>query len=139
VIDSVRETLDATLGAPKRERGEDTVTLTYQAESEMPPVVPMKLKVEINTREHFSILGYQEHPFSIKSRWYSGSCLLKTYSLDELLGTKLRALYQRRKGRDLFDLWLGLTRGKADPQKIVQVFKRYLNAKGLKVSRKEHR
>gem|GEM_PF-3333175 len=27
------------------------------------------------------------------------------YATTELLGTKLRALYQRRKGRDLFDLW----------------------------------
>jgi len=29
--------------------------------------------------------------------------------LEELLGTKLRALYQRRKGRDLFDLAVALT------------------------------
>jgi predicted nucleotidyltransferase component of viral defense system len=28
-----------------------------------------------------------------------------TYELDELMATKLRALYQRRKDRDLFDLW----------------------------------
>ncbi len=28
-----------------------------------------------------------------------------TYELAELTGTRLRAVYQRRKGRDLFDLW----------------------------------
>ena len=33
----------------------------------------------------------------------SGKCEITTYSLNELLGTKLRALYQRKKGRDLFD------------------------------------
>jgi predicted nucleotidyltransferase component of viral defense system len=139
VIDAVRDTLDGLLGAPKRERGEDSVTLTYRAESEIPPVVPMKLKVEINTREHFSVLGYQEYPFSIKSRWYSGSCKLRTYGLDELLGTKLRALYQRRKGRDLFDLWLGLTDGKANPANVVKIFREYMKKEGLKISQKDYR
>lgn len=139
VIDAVRETLDGTLGTPKRERGEDSVTLAYRVESEIPPVVPIRLKVEINTREHFSVLGYQEHTFSIDSRWYSGSCKLKTYDLDELLGTKLRALYQRRKGRDLFDLWLGLTDGKANPSEVVQIFRKYMKEEGLKVSQKEYR
>ena len=139
VIDAIRETLDGLLGMPKRERAEDSVTLTYRTESEIPPVVPMKLKVEINTREHFSVLGYKEYPFSIESRWYSGACTLKTYGLDELLGTKLRALYQRRKGRDLFDLWLGLTDGKANPQKVVQIFRKYMNQEGLKVSQREYR
>ena len=28
-----------------------------------------------------------------------------TYEIDELIATKLRALYQRGKGRNLFDLW----------------------------------
>lgn len=139
VIDAVRETLDGMLGTPKRERGGDSVTLTYRVESEIPPVVPMRLKIEINTREHFSVLGYQEHPFSIESRWYSGACTLKTYDLNELLGTKLRALYQRRKGRDLFDLWLGLTDKKAKPEKIVQIFRKYLKEEGLKVSQSEFR
>ncbi|HEY8821668.1 MAG TPA: nucleotidyl transferase AbiEii/AbiGii toxin family protein, partial [Dermatophilaceae bacterium] len=27
----------------------------------------------------------------------------------ELVATKIRALYQRRKGRDLYDMWLALT------------------------------
>lgn len=139
VIDAVRETLDGMLGAPNRERGEDAVTLTYRAETEIPPVVPMRLKIEINTREHFSVLGYQEYPFSIESRWYSGACTLKTYGLEELLGTKLRALYQRRKGRDLFDLWLGLTNGKANPAKVVKIFRKYMKEEGLKVSQKEYR
>ena len=29
---------------------------------------------------------------------------IRTYNINELLGTKFRALYQRSKGRDLFDL-----------------------------------
>ena len=57
--------------------------------------------------------------------------------LDELLGTKMRALYQRRKGRDLFDLWLGLTEGRADPTRIVECFRRYMAHGGQTVSRSE--
>lgn len=139
VIDAVHEVLDNYLGKPQRKQGQDTVTLTYRVESEIQPVVPLKLKVEINTREHFSFLGYYEHSFSMNSRWHSGSCKLITYKLEELLGTKLRALYQRRKGRDLFDLWLGLTLGKADPLIIVKSFHEYMSAEGLAVSQKEYR
>ena len=63
------------------------------------------LKIEINTREHFTVLGLTEHQLNISNPWFTGAANLKTYQLDELLGTKLRALYQRRKSRDLFDLW----------------------------------
>lgn len=65
----------------------------------------MKLKVETNCREHFSVFGYRQFPFEVKSSWFTGSCNITTYKLEELLGTKLRALYQRRKGRDLYDLY----------------------------------
>lgn len=42
------------------------------------------------------------------SGWFSGEVDVTTYSLEELIGTKLRALYRRRKGRDLYDLWVVL-------------------------------
>lgn len=55
--------------------------------------------------------------------------------MDELLATKLRALYQRRKGRDLFDLWIGVRMNAVDPKRIVQAFRRYLEGEGSDVSR----
>lgn len=55
-------------------------------------------------------LDFESHPLAMQSEWYEGECLLQTYCLDELLGTKLRALYQRRKGRDLFDLWYAMSK-----------------------------
>lgn len=64
----------------------------------------LRLKVEINCREHFTVLGYQQFPFSVNSSWFNGTCNITTYKLEELLGTKLRSLYQRRKGRDLYDM-----------------------------------
>ena len=58
--------------------------------------------------------------------------------LEEMLATKVRAFYQRRKGCDLFDLWLGLTDGKADAATIVEIFKKYMKAEGNKVGSKHY-
>lgn len=135
VMSAVRECLDAWLGSPKREQSEGRVTLTYRVDSEMPPIVPLKLKIEINTREHFTLLGLVEKPLGVTSRWFSGQAAILTFDLDELLATKLQALYQRRKGRDLFDLWLGLTQGKANAKRVVDTFRNYLAAEGKTISR----
>lgn len=43
----------------------------------------------------------------------------------------------RRKGRDLYDLWLGLTQGHANPARIIDVFRKYLAAEGNRISRTE--
>lgn len=83
-------------------------TLKYRFESEFPPVQNLRLKVETNCREHFAVLGYTPFFFEVKSSWFAGSCNITTYRLEELLGTKLRALYQRRKGRDLYDMYKAL-------------------------------
>lgn len=62
---------------------------------------------------------------------------MTTYRLDELMGTKLRALYQRRKGRDLFDLWLCLSRGLLDPDQVVACFTAYMKHEKRTISRAE--
>ena len=41
------------------------------------------------------------------------------------MATKVRALYQRRKGRDLFDLWLAITQMGLDPDDILGCFGPY--------------
>ncbi len=133
VIDTLQQLLNGFLGAPRRKQTEQSAILTYRMESEGPPVVQMRLKVEINTREHFAVEGYQKHPFAVQSRWFNGECEITTYTLEEMLATKLRALYQRRKGRDLFDLWLGVSEMKADAGRIIQVFKQYMENEGQHV------
>jgi hypothetical protein len=61
-----------------------------------------------------------------------------TYALEELLGTKLRAFYQRKKGRDLFDLAVSLARHpELDAGKTVECFQRYMENMGAAVSRAE--
>lgn len=108
IADRIRERLSF-LGEPQRDLKAHNFTLKYRFESEFPPVVNLRLKIETNTREHFSVHGLSQFPFELKSSWYNGSCDLTTYQLEELLGTKLRALYQRSKGRDLYDMFIALT------------------------------
>jgi predicted nucleotidyltransferase component of viral defense system len=86
----------------------------------------MRLKIEINTREHFNVLGLKELPYKVESSWFSGECHLIGYELEELLGTKLRALYQRRKGRDLFDLYWAMTHRHVDAEKVARCYKKYM-------------
>jgi len=137
VLDAIRAKLDPWLGAPRRKFNEGRVVLLYRMESEGAPHLPMRLKIEINSREHFSVLGLVERSYAVRSRWYSGTVSLQTYDLDELLGSKLRALYQRKKSRDLFDLWAAHRAAELDPRRIVASFLRYLEHDGLRVSRAE--
>ncbi len=47
----------------------------------------------------------------------------------------MRALYQRRKGRDLYDLWLALSRKEIRSDRIIECFQNYMSRDDLKVSR----
>lgn len=102
-------------------------TVEYRFETEIQPIIKMRLKIEINCREHFTVLGLQQVPFKVQNGWFNGECMINTYHIEELLGTKLRALYQRRKGRDLFDLDLALTKLEIDISKLIQCYKEYIN------------
>ena len=103
-------------------------TMLFRMESEIPPVQPIRLKIEINCYEHFNVLGLQRKPFTVSNRWFSGSCELTTYAFEELLGTKLCALYQRKKGRDLFDLQVALQQKDiiVDVGKVMQCYNSYM-------------
>jgi len=66
----------------------------------------LKIKIEINTYERSPALSLVEVGHIVRSDWFSGEAAVRIFQNEELAATKLRALYQRSKGRDLFDLWL---------------------------------
>jgi predicted nucleotidyltransferase component of viral defense system len=88
--------------------------------------IRMRLKLEINCREHFNVLGLIDFPYKVESDWFNGECKIRTYSINELLGTKLRALYQRSKGRDLFDLDYARLNMEINVDEILQCFYKYI-------------
>ncbi|TAK73998.1 MAG: nucleotidyl transferase AbiEii/AbiGii toxin family protein [Gammaproteobacteria bacterium] len=133
-ITAIRNIVEPLLGEPERKRSKKTFTLTYNIPAE-DALSPQKLKIEINTREHFSVFGFQQKKFSIKSRWFSGESKIVSYEFNELLGTKIRAFYQRDKGRDLFDLWFALQQENFDAKKAVAAFIEYTKKENKNITR----
>jgi len=85
------------------------------------------MKIEINTREHFNVLGIKPVNLQMDNGWFSGNCNIPTYELEELLGTKLRALYQRRKSRDLFDFYWAYQHHNINTAQLLQCYHEYMN------------
>ncbi len=126
LLSVIRKTLSFIDNKPKYKTTKHNNTLIFRFESENEPIQPLRLKIEINCREHFTVLGWKTIEHSIQNPWFSGSSEIISYELEELLGTKLRALYQRSKGRDLFDLYFALTNVKLDQEKIIRCYKEYM-------------
>ena len=76
--------------------------------------------------EHFNVMGLKNIPFKVENSWFSGEANLTTYHFEELIGTKMRALYQRKKGRDLFDLYLALSQKEMNLEKVLECYNRYI-------------
>ena len=125
-IDHLRDAL-AWLGEPVVKQKKHNNTLVFKVQPTDMDAGEIHLKVEINCKEHFSVYPMVRVPFAVDSSWFKGVCEVLTYELAELTGTKLRAVYQRRKGRDLFDLWKILTLvPEIDRERVMQSYERYL-------------
>jgi predicted nucleotidyltransferase component of viral defense system len=134
-IDAIRGLLKPWLGDPKWKITERSAKLIYKYESINKMLT--KLKIEINTTEHFQVLPLKTLPFVVESDWFSGATNIITYEIDELIATKLRALYQRRKGRDLFDIWYLVTHELVNLNKVFDIFHEYCIYNKVKISSEE--
>ena len=102
------------------------------------PGKSLKLKVEVNTTERTPHVPVVKMPFSVGLQGLVHQTTVVSYDINEMLGTKMRALFQRKHGRDLFDLYWALTASAAiqpDPKKIVAAFQHYMRAEGSPISR----
>lgn len=126
-INHIRKLFDPWLGEPRRELKENRVTMIYRFESEIAPIPKMRLKIEINMEEHFTVLPLRRSSIRCDSEWFHGHAEALTYEIEELLGTKMRALFQRKKGRDLYDLAMAVKHFKnLDLAKTVHCFQKYM-------------
>lgn len=134
ILDRLHDVLDPWLGKPKFNQSPVAPKFRYMIEGENK--APIRLKIEINTREREAYDPIQLRSFKVENPWFSGKADIPTYSNEEVLATKLRALLQRNKGRDLIDLSHALkTFDTLDVQKVVDLFGRYLAAAEMAVSR----
>ena len=132
MIDEIRRTLNW-LGEPSRKLTERSAKLFYKYTAD--DNSQKKLKIEINTTEHYRVYDFFDCEFNVENSWFSGKSEIRTYQLNELMGTKIRALYQRRKGRDLFDLWFMLKNNMIDAKITVDVFLAHCHRDNLNVTR----
>jgi predicted nucleotidyltransferase component of viral defense system len=133
-VDVIRNTL-SWLGKCNREQAGHSMHLVFKFNPEADLQTTLKLKVEINTREHTHLLGIKPYPFAVDSDWYRGKTEIASFEPEELFGTKLRALLQRRKNRDLFDLHHGLDQLAVNPDKLIACFDHYLALEGKPITR----
>jgi predicted nucleotidyltransferase component of viral defense system len=84
-------------------RGRYDQLTVYARFSPLSGTARQRLKVEVSFIERFAILGRVEHP--LVPAPFDEPLAVNTYHLEELTSTKLRALYDRRKGRDIYDLF----------------------------------
>jgi predicted nucleotidyltransferase component of viral defense system len=131
---AIREAL-SWLGDCKREQAGHSMHFVFRFAPEAQPDTTLKVKVEINTREHDSVLGIQQYPFAVENGWYQATASIASFAPEELFGTKLRALLQRRKNRDLYDLHMGLQQLSMNPDTLLVCFDHYLALEGKPISR----
>jgi len=133
-VDAIRDAL-SWLGKCSRTQAGHSMHLVFKFAPEVDSQSTLKLKVEINTREHASLNGTVLYPFAVQSDWYQGKVEITSFRPDELFGTKLRALLQRNKGRDLFDLHHGLEQLALDADSLIACFDHYLALGSHPISR----
>lgn len=134
IADKIKSIIDPLLGKSKTVSAKDSFKILYNFNPESNAQNQKRVKIEINTREHFSVFPPLSLSYEVSSMWFSSKCEVTTYELDELAGTKLRALYQRKKGRDLFDLDVLLRKGLINEDRVLKSFHQYLDFQGLSIS-----
>jgi predicted nucleotidyltransferase component of viral defense system len=113
--------------------------MTYSVRSIMKPGHFLDIVVEANASERKPHRFVVEIPFSFPFRGEIIQTKIKGYDIHEMLGTKMRAMFQRRRGRDLFDLYWALIKAECpiDPSAVIESFLHYMRQEGTKIRRSE--
>ena len=137
ILDALRRVLEPWMGRANYEASQVAPKLRFRIEPE-DGSAPIRVKVEINTTETTAYEPLITIPFEVKNPWFTGRADIPTFTREEILATKLRALLQRDKGRDMIDL----SHAKAvfanlDTGKVTTCLAKYLKASGQAISRAE--
>jgi predicted nucleotidyltransferase component of viral defense system len=125
IWDRVHDLLDPWLGDPEYFRSQVAPALRYTVAA-TDGSSTIRLKVEINEAEFTPFDTPQTLPYKVENPWFSGAANVATFSTEEVLATKIRALLQRNKGRDVVDLAHALEiLPKLNTQKTIDMFVTY--------------
>ena len=103
----------------------------------------LKIEVNLNEQENLYPLTHVDMDVPGPGRTVE-KCPVVSYDIDEMLGTKLRALLQREHGRDLYDLWRAWAASQApgatvvvDPRRVGTAFRFYMAQEKTSFSAKD--
>ncbi len=137
ILDRVRAVLEPWLGQAAFDQSQIAPKLRFRVPAE-DGSGEIRLKIEINTREIEAFDKPQAIAFAVDNPWFTGKADIATFSPEELLATKLRALLQRDKGRDLLDLSHALAVfPDLNANRLVGYLGHYLGKTELSISRAE--
>ena len=120
------------VGKPSR-----ILRMKYAVPSISHPGTRLGIQIEANVSERRPYRDIQKLPFTYPFRGEQPHFEINGFEIHEMLGTKLRALFQRDKGRDLYDLYWALTQAAptVNPQQVIEAFNYYLQLEGVVVKR----
>jgi predicted nucleotidyltransferase component of viral defense system len=137
IIDALRRVLEPWMGRARYDQSPVAPKLRFRIEPEDESAT-IRMKVEINTTEAIAYEPTITIPFEVKNPWFTGRTDIPTFAREEILATKLRALLQRDKGRDMIDLSHAKTVfGNLDTGEVTACLGKYLKASGQAISRAE--
>lgn len=139
ILTQIRTRLEPWLGRANFDQSPIAPKLTFRAEAaDTSSPAPLRLKVEINTRETESFDAPLEITHAVENPWFNGEASIPTFSNEEMLATKLRAMLQRHKGRDMIDLSHALS-GFEDLNidRLIELLGRYLEISEVCIPRAE--
>ncbi|MCY4301348.1 MAG: nucleotidyl transferase AbiEii/AbiGii toxin family protein [Aestuariivita sp.] len=138
ILDQLRAVLEPWLGRARFDQSETALRLKFRVDAEHGDDTQIRLKVEINKWEIEAFDPPENRLFCIDNPWFSGATKIPTFSNEEMLATKLRALLQRDKGRDLYDLDHALKLfASLDLDRTVKIFGCYLAQSNQTISKAE--
>ncbi|OGT61013.1 MAG: hypothetical protein A3E85_03565 [Gammaproteobacteria bacterium RIFCSPHIGHO2_12_FULL_45_12] len=135
IVDALRDIFEPWLGKPKTEQTNRSFKIKFYFNPESSPATKTRIKIEINIRETFSVLDRLLKNHSVQSDWFTGEAQVNTSYFEELIATKLRALYERDKGRDVFDLWMALKQKDFNVSETIRIFLKYMESENKTITK----
>lgn len=85
----------------------------------------LRVKVDIQKESLHPEASVSQEEFQVDNPWFQGKASVLSISPQEIIASKVVAIYQRRQPRDLFDIWAALRTELVAKEDIDVAFERY--------------
>lgn len=85
----------------------------------------LRIKVDVQKKPLHPEASVSQEEFQVDNPWFQGKASVLSISPQEILASKVIAIYQRRQPRDLFDIWAALRIELVAAEDIAAAYGRY--------------